>query len=149
MEGYVFKGWSYDRLLFQEGDTITMELSDIVLTAEWKKGQPMHKVTYDLNGGSGTAPIQADVEEGSTFLVKMYSGTKEGFTFNGWYYDYKIHKMGDSIKMGNKDIVLVADWKENSPEKQDDTRMMTIIAAAAAGGIAIIGAAAFIISRRY
>ena len=149
MEGYVFKGWSYDRLLFQEGDTITMELSDIVLTAEWKKGQPMHKVTYDLNGGSGTAPIQADVEEGSTFLVKMYSGTKEGFTFNGWYYDYKIHKMGDSIKMGNKDIVLVANWKENSPEKQDDTRMITIIAAATAGGIAIIGAAAFIISRRY
>ncbi len=147
-EGYVFKGWSYDRLTFQEGDVITMELEDITLTAIWKRGQPLHKVTYDLNGGSGTAPIQADVEEGATFTVKLYNGTKEGFVFKGWSYDDKTYNMGATITMGSKDIVLTAIWGSNEPEKKDDNTMMILMAAAAIGGFAAVLAIGITIIRR-
>ncbi|MBR6910769.1 MAG: leucine-rich repeat protein [Candidatus Methanomethylophilaceae archaeon] len=147
-EGYVFKGWSYDRLTFQEGDVITMELGDITLTAIWKKGQPLHKVTYDINGGSGTAPIQADVEEGATFTVKLYNGTKEGFVFKGWSYDDKTYNMGATITMGSKDIVLTAIWGSNEPEKKDDNTMMILMAAAAIGGFAAVLAIGITIIRR-
>ena len=150
MEGHVFKGWSYDRLLFQEGDIITMELDDIVLKATWEKGMCTHKVTYDLQGGSGEAPIQADVPEGSTFIVKAYSGTKEGYKFGGWLYDSKVYMMGATIKMGTEDIVLQAVWNSGEPEDDDSSiRMILMIAGAAVGGLAVIGGVAFIFLRRF
>jgi uncharacterized repeat protein (TIGR02543 family) len=133
--GYVFKGWSYDRLTFQEGDVITMELEDITLTAVWKKGLPTHKVTYDLDGGSGTAPVQPDVEEGKTFTIKIYSGKKEGYVFKGWSYDDKTYNMGGTITMGTKDIVLKAVWGDADPEEKDDYLRFLIPIAVAAGAV--------------
>ena len=133
--GYVFKGWSYDRLTFQEGDVITMELEDITLTAVWKKGLPTHKVTYDLDGGSGTAPVQPDVEEGKTFTIKIYSGKKEGYEFKGWSYDDKTYNMGGTITMGTKDIVLKAVWGDADPEEKDDYSRFLIPIAVAAGAV--------------
>lgn len=133
--GYVFKGWSYDRLTFQEGDVITMELEDITLTAVWKKGLPTHKVTYDLDGGSGTAPVQPDVEEGKTFTIKIYSGKKEGYEFKGWSYDDKTYNMGGTITMGTKDIVLKAVWGDADPEEKDDYSRFLIPIAVAVGAV--------------
>ncbi len=134
-EGFVFKGWSYDRLTFQEGDVITMELEDITLKAIWKKGLPTHKVTYDLDGGSGTAPVQPDVEEGKTFTIKIYSGKKEGYVFKGWSYDDKTYNMGGTITMGTKDIVLTAVWGDADPEEKDDYSKFLIPIAVATGAI--------------
>ena len=134
-EGYVFNGWSYDRLTFQEGDVITMELEDITLTAVWKKGLPTHKVTYDLDGGSGTAPVQPDVEEGKTFTVKLYTGTKDGYVFKGWSYDDRTYNMGATITMGTKDIVLTAIWGDADPEEKDDYSRFLIPIAVAAGAV--------------
>jgi len=133
--GYVFNGWSYDRLTFQEGDVITMELEDITLTAVWKKGLPTHKVTYDLDGGSGTAPVQPDVEEGKTFTVKLYTGTKDGYVFKGWSYDDRTYNMGATITMGTKDIVLTAIWGDADPEEKDDYSKFLIPIAVAAGAV--------------
>ncbi|MBE6522346.1 MAG: hypothetical protein E7Z62_04370 [Thermoplasmata archaeon] len=137
-EGFVFKGWSYDRLTFQEGDVITMELEDITLKAIWKKGLPTHKVTYDLDGGSGTAPVQPDVEEGKTFTIKIYSGKKEGYVFKGWSYDDKTYNMGGTITMGTKDIVLKAVWGDADPEEKDDYSKFLIPIAVAAGAVAAL-----------
>ena len=134
-EGFVFKGWSYDRLTFQEGDVITMELEDITLTAVWKKGLPTHKVTYDLDGGSGTAPVQPDVEEGKTFTVKLYTGTKDGYVFKGWSYDDRTYNMGATITMGTKDIVLKAVWGDADPEEKEDYSKFLIPIAVAAGAV--------------
>ena len=150
MKDHVFKGWSYDHLLFQEGDIITMELDDIVLEATWARGAQTHKVTYDLQGGSGEAPIQADVPEGSTFIVKAYAGTKEGYRFGGWLYDSKVYMMGATIKMGTEDIVLQAVWNSGEPEDDDSSiRTILMIAGAAVGGLAVLGGVAFIFLRRF
>jgi len=148
MEGYSFNGWSYDRLTFFEGDIITMELDDIVLKAVWKKGQPMHHVTYDLRGGSGEAPIQADVQEGDTFTVKMYTGTKEGYTFGGWEYGIRIYEMGSTIKMGSHDIVLKAFWLSDTPGEQDGRSKIIMIAAAVIGSVAAAGIGAVLFIRK-
>ena len=148
MEGYTFSGWSYDRLTFFEGDIITMELDDIVLKAVWKEGKPMHHVTYDLRGGSGEAPIQADVQEGDTFTVKMYTGTKEGYEFGGWQYGISIYKMGATIKMGTHDIVLKAFWLSDTPEEQDERSKIIMIAAAVVGSIAAVAIGAILFIRK-
>lgn len=44
-----------------------------------------YTVTYDLDGGSGTAPTQASLCEGETFKVASADGiTKTCYTFAGW-----------------------------------------------------------------
>lgn len=61
-----------------------MGLDDIVLKAVWTKGNETHSVTYDLNGGQGTPPKQADVEEGKEFALKHCDAVKIGYVFSGW-----------------------------------------------------------------
>ena len=69
-----------------------------------------HHVTYVLNGGSGTAPIQADVVEGGTFTVVPYDGTKDGFTFGGWNDGTRDYAAGSTYTMGSSDVTLTAVW---------------------------------------
>ena len=71
-----------------------------------------HHITYDINGGSGTAPTQADMEEGSVFTVAAYSGTKEGMYFDGWICNGVKYNPGDLFTMGPADVIFVAIWTE-------------------------------------
>jgi len=99
--------------------------------------QVPHKVIYDINGGSGSAPIQDDVEYGEEFIVQPYSGTKDGFSFDGWSYDGETYGPGDRIIMGTDDITLVAVWKESKSD--DNSPMMIIFVALTIAVAAIIG----------
>ncbi len=121
--GYAFGGWSYGGETYLEGDTVTMGGEDITLTAIWTP--IMHRIAYDLNGGSGTAPTQSDVQEGQTFQVGDYAGTRLGYTFAGWIWNGSTYKAGDTIEMGASDIVLEAVWTKNTifvpiPDNRDD-----------------------------
>ena len=145
-EGFRFSGWSYGSETFMPGDGIEMGISNITLTAVWKKGYPAHSVFYDANGGSEDVPIQGDVEEGSSFTIKMYSGTKDGYVFGGWSYDGNIYDTGDRVTMGKSDIMLTAVWNEEGSFL--DGGAIMIICAAAAGIIAVC-AAVFCIMRHY
>ena len=107
-----FAGWEYDSSVYDIGGIITMGTKDITLVAVWEDGNPTHTVTYDINGGSGDAPVQADVEEGSSFAIKYYSGSKEGYRFEGWAYGDSVYQTGDRVTMDGSDIVLTAVWKE-------------------------------------
>lgn len=80
---------------------------------------PKHTVTYDLNGGGGTTPTQADVAEGSTFTVA--SGTT-GITaptskkFFKWYDGTNYYAAGDTYTMGTSDVTLTAQWVDDLPD---------------------------------
>ena len=143
-EGFRFHGWYDGSETFQPGDGIEMSISDITLTAVWRKGGPMHSVFYDANGGSEDVPIQEDVEEGHAFIIKMYGGTKEGYTFGGWSYDGKVYYTGDRVVMGTSDIKLTAVWNGRGIALDGDAIM---IICAAAAGIAAACAIAFYIVR--
>ncbi len=114
--GYSFGGWSYMGDTYQPGSSITMGTSDIALIAVWTE-KDYHKVTYVINGGSDQAPVQGDVREDSSFTVKSYSGTKAGYSFEGWQYNSSTYDAGSSIIMGTSDIVLSAVWVLNGAHR--------------------------------
>ena len=74
-----------------------------------------HHVTYSLGGGSGTAPIQADVAENQTFMLASSSGfSYAGHTFNKWSDGTNLYPASVSYGMGTSDVVLTATWTTNS-----------------------------------
>ena len=73
-------------------------------------------LTYDVNGGTGTAPVDDDslYAEGSTTTVLPPSGlSKEGYTFAGWNTkaegDGDTYQPGDTITI-DENITLYAIW---------------------------------------
>ena len=74
-------------------------------------GATKHSVTYNLNGGTGTAPTQADVAEGETFLVAGSSGfSKSGYAFTQWNDGTRDYSPGDTYTMGGGAVTLTAQW---------------------------------------
>ena len=81
--------------------------------------EPDYMVTYDLNGGTGKAPIQATLDVGASFAAAEGDGITgpEGKLFAGWntkadgsgiYYH-----AGDEVRMEEaKDLTLYAVYKE-------------------------------------
>ena len=132
-EGYRFDSWSFDGKSYAEGDVIIVLYADVVLKAEWSLILEKHHVTYDAAGGTD-APTQDDVEEEQRFLVKKYSGTKDGYTFDGWIYNGNIYYEGGYITMGPEDIVLTAIWK---PVVSDSMFVTMLICFGAVAGVCI------------
>jgi len=87
---------------------------------------PQHNVTYNVNGGSASAPTQTPVTEGSTFTLAYYSGTKTGFTFGGWNDGTTTHSAGYTYTMGSSNVTFTAVWISDAS--------CTITSSAGAGG---------------
>ncbi|MBQ6777434.1 MAG: InlB B-repeat-containing protein [Paludibacteraceae bacterium] len=73
-----------------------------------------HSVTYDLNGGTGTTPTQADVAENAKFT--LHDGTTSitapsGQQFAGWNDGTKTYLGGAEYTMGTSDVELTAQWE--------------------------------------
>lgn len=78
-----------------------------------------HTVTYDLNGGTGTTPTQADVAEGAKFT--LHNGTTDitapaGKKFDGWHDGTTKYAGGAEYTMGTSNVTLTAQWVEDLPD---------------------------------
>lgn len=71
---------------------------------------PTYTVTYDLDGGTGEAPVQKALKEGETFTVASCDAKKTGKTFAGWSDGEKTCTAGSAYTIGTKNIVLKAIW---------------------------------------
>ena len=134
-KGYTFEGWSWGNNEYQPNQKMMMGKTDIILTAIWIENK--HHVTYDTNGGSEEAPIQDDVPENTSFIIKEYGGTKTNSKFTGWSWENITYQPRDVIMMGNSDIILTANW-----ESVDEDSTMIFIGIA---GILVLAAIAVII----
>ncbi|MDY4172835.1 MAG: InlB B-repeat-containing protein [Evtepia sp.] len=125
-EDYTFNGWNTQAdgkgTLYQPGATFTIT-GDTTLYAMWT-ANVAHTVTYDLNGGTGTAPVDNNTySPGKT--VKVLEGkdlTKEGAQFAGWStVEYKdtltdlsqvkiLYGKDGTFLMGSEDVKLFAVW---------------------------------------
>lgn len=73
-------------------------------------------VTYALNSGSGTAPTQADVAQGSTFTVASGSGiSRTGYSFAGWSDGSTVYQPSATYTVGGSNVTLTAQWTSNDP----------------------------------
>ena len=110
--GYKFNNWSDGTTGYAAGATYTMGTSNVTLTATWILiSVTTHTVTYALGGGLGTVPTQADVAEGSTFVVASASGiSRVGYTFNNWSDGTTGYAPGATYTMGTSNVTLTATW---------------------------------------
>jgi len=120
-----FTGWKNGETIYEAGQAYTFD-ADITLTAQWNP-LPTYTITYDVNGGSGAAPTQADQYAGDNFTIAA-GVTLEGYTFKGWEYNNKLYKAGKTFTMPAEDITFVANWKKDAVA----TEKMTLITDAAA-----------------
>ena len=107
-EGYRFDRWYTDKALTIPAVAGATLSDNTTLYAKWKQ---LYTVTYDLNGGSGTAPTQESLCEGETFKVASAEGiTKTCYTFAGWSDGSNTYAKGDTYIMGTADVILTAQW---------------------------------------
>lgn len=106
--GYTFVGWSVEV-------PETMPSNDLIISATWSINT--YNVTYDLDGGSGTAPTVSYTIEDP--IVLPSSGLqKSGYAFNGWVPTSNVGSWKTSTTYNGTlsdmygDITLKAKWVE-------------------------------------
>ncbi|MBQ6661230.1 MAG: InlB B-repeat-containing protein [Lachnospiraceae bacterium] len=113
---YYFMGWSTSKTAtagtYKSGSNISVT-KDTVLYAVWKP--MMYKVTYNLNGGSGTTPVTQSAAYGKSVVVPAASVSRSGYYFLGWSTSKTAtkatYKSKSEVKLtGN--ITLYAVWKK-------------------------------------
>ncbi|MDR0635496.1 MAG: InlB B-repeat-containing protein [Treponema sp.] len=116
--GYTFSGWNTSAsgtgTLYAAGASFTVT-ADITLYATWIVASGIqYTVTYDANGGSGTAPPAQTVNSGAAITLADGSGlTNSGYTFSEW--NTSADGAGTPYASGasftvTSDITLYAKW---------------------------------------
>lgn len=102
---------SYVLYLGRSGSSSGKVVKSIKITQVSATSSPTYTVTYDLNGGSGTAPTQASLCEGETFKVASADRiTKTCYTFASWSDGSNTYAAGDTYTMGTANVTLMAQW---------------------------------------
>ena len=104
--GYTFDGWFFGETKFESG-TWTFE-NDVELDAHWTPNT--YKITYILNEGTQSEGTIQEVVFDSQYTLTIPS--REGHTFDGWYYDDV--KIVSGIWKYDHDITLDAHWTPNT-----------------------------------
>ena len=111
--GQEFAGWSDGTNTYNAGDTYTMGAAPVTFTAQWQAETTKYDVTYNLNGGTGAAPMQPSVAENGTFTVASAEGITPpaGKEFAGWSDGTNTYNAGDTYTMGAAAVTFTAQWK--------------------------------------
>lgn len=107
--GYTFTGWYTDSVLTNKIDQIVRgSTGNISLYAGWRPDT--YTISYELYGGTNNRrnPESYDI----TSSVSLYSPTREGYTFKGWYTDAAFeHKVTSIAKGTTGKLSLYAKWE--------------------------------------
>ena len=116
--GYTFGGWNANaegtgtNYAVNSSYTVT---ATVTLYAKWiAEGTATYTVTFNANGGSGTAPSAQTASSGSSITIPNDNGlTKNGYTFGGWNVNADgagtNHTVGSSYTV-TANITLYAKW---------------------------------------
>jgi uncharacterized repeat protein (TIGR02543 family) len=110
--GYTFGGWTDGSATTPASTSYLMGANSVTLTAVWTPTS--QTVTYLLNGGSGTAPTQANVLTAGTFTVASTTSTKAGYSFGGWTDGTNNYLANSTYTMGATNVTLTAIWNATS-----------------------------------
>ena len=120
-EDAVFGGWNTKvdgtGTPYSAGSDFTMPNKDTTLYAEWTAPNTTYTVTFDANGGSGTAPSSITQQTGYSFSLPGQSGlSKTGQVFVGWNTKADgtgtPYSAGAEFTMPNSNIILYAIWND-------------------------------------
>ena len=114
--GYKFLGWATSAsgaAVYQPKSTLKLS-SDVTLYAVWE-AETTYTVTYNLNGGSGTAPTDSTkYTANATVTVTSTKPTRSGYTFKGWATSASgavAYASGATFKI-TKNMTLYAVWEQ-------------------------------------
>lgn len=113
--GYTFNGWYTAASGGTKVNSPYTPTANITLYAQWTL--ITYSVTYDANGGSGTAPA---IQSGSSsYIVATNTFTRSGYVFNGW--NTAVDGTGTSYSEGSNitpssNTMLYAQWASTTPE---------------------------------
>jgi len=107
--GFIYGGWTDGKSTYTKGMTYPMGDESITLKAVWKP-VPTYKISYDINGATGTVPESFEAHEGFSFMVAPCTATKAGYEFGGWTDGKKTYNAGATYIVGSASVVLKAVW---------------------------------------
>ena len=129
--GYTFLGWEMrvgdastdngvktSEKLYKAGDEVMMPAGAVTMTAQWQINT--YTVTYNGNGGTiGIYTGEDKVTYNAPYEIKNVSGitpTRFGYKFLGWRKNNEgnLLQAGDSFKMPDDNVELVAQWAATS-----------------------------------
>ena len=105
---YEWKGWYTDSNLTEAYTFDKMPSNNFVLYAKWVA--PNMTVSFDLNGGEGTAPETQTVEKKKTATV-VADPTRAHYDFDGWFTAKEGGERYVWSKPVTENITLYARWK--------------------------------------
>ena len=107
--GFTFYKWYTDRAGTNEYDTNAPVTSSMTLWAKWKLD-----VTFDLNGGTGTAPQTQQIVYGLKATKPADDPMRDGHTFQGWYKEAEGTNQYDWNAEVQRPVTLYAKWSINT-----------------------------------
>ena len=110
-ENHIFLGWTLDGRPYNFDSGVS---KDITLVAKWRS-MNAYQVTYDLNGGSGTAPVDPNkyYENGDVNVLGTDGVVApKGKVFLGWKSssDGEIYYANGLAKMPIEGLTMTAQW---------------------------------------
>jgi uncharacterized repeat protein (TIGR02543 family) len=114
--GFNFIGWETgsdaNATVYAPASNYTMGATAVTFTAKWSGLS--YVVVYQLNGGEGTAPTQADVTHGLGFTTAA-APIRTGFTFTGWSDGATLINASTSVTNVTTNKTLTAQWTIAAP----------------------------------
>ncbi|MCR4926477.1 MAG: InlB B-repeat-containing protein [Lachnospiraceae bacterium] len=112
LNGAVFKGW-YTNKDYTGSAVTAIDPSlkkNLKYYAKWEF--PSYKITYQLNNGTNAAdnPAKFQAVPGTSYQAVLKPATRDGYIFDGWYYDAKFKNALSSNDAGTE-YYLVASAK--------------------------------------
>lgn len=118
--GYKFLGWYCEELteynpivyfnVWIKENWVYKHKGDLTATAIWDK---LYTITFDANGGT-CSKSSMEVRSG-VLLSNLPVPEREGYLFDGWYYNDKLISANDTIPE-KKNVTFIAHW---SPDIRD------------------------------
>ncbi len=94
---------------------------------EGSGSETTYTLTYDVNGGNGTAPQGGSYKEGEKIGLALGAGlTKTDYTFAGWLDGTTVYAAGAEYTMPARNVTLKANWEEAQQPPVDETSLQGV-----------------------
>ena len=144
-EGYTFDGWSWvsdpSQLPEDQRDNYKVDFSQsvagkdhVTMYAQWTKNaeQNEYNVMYVANGGQFATgeTFQQGVTDSDGIMRQPAAPTREGYTFDGWYWHADLSQLTEEQKQNEKvdfsqpvqsNVTIYAQWTKNEEQAEEIT----------------------------
>lgn len=94
--GYIFAGWQFDGSTYMPGESFTMPVKDVTLTAKWEPVSEM--ISYSAEEGGKVTRSTERVSSSRDTSYGSTANANPGYTFLGWYKENQLVSADKTFK---------------------------------------------------